>query len=242
MSLANLKTDASIANEVDSVGSGFGPVESGLYNHTIKMAYLGVSAGGANKVTVHLADDSGKEIRQEFWVTSGTAKGGKNYYEDKDGNRKYLPGFEMANSLCLLTVGDELFTVAEAAEPKLIKLWNSTAKAEVPTEVPVLVTLLGKKIVSGVIRQIVDKNVKNDAGEYVPSGETRMENEVDKFFRDGTRLTTAEIRAGLTEATFADTWAKKWTGVDRNKASKDAKPAAANSAGKPSGSIFKKAG
>lgn len=244
MSLANLKTDASIANEVDSVGSSFGPIESGLYNHTIKMAYLGASAGGAQKVTVHLAEANGKEIRQDFWVTSGTAKGGKNYYEDKDGNRKYLPGFEMANSLCLLAVGDELSVVAEAAEPKLVKLWNSAEKKEIATEVPVLVALLGKPIVSGVIRQIVDKNVQNDAGVYVPSGESRTENEVDKFFRDGSRLTTAEIRAGETEAKFADTWAARWTGVDRNKASKGAVPAATGGAaattGKPTSSMFKK--
>ena len=158
-------------------------------------------------------------------MTSGTAKGGKNYYE-KDGEKFYLPGFITANSLALLTLGKEIGQLE--TEPKVINLYSSEAKAEVPTKVDMFTDLLGMDIIAGIIRQTVDKNVKDGAGNYVPSGETRDENEIDKFFRMRDRRTTAEIRAQADKAVFVDTWAEKWTAKVRNKAK-----AASGTAGAP---------
>lgn len=213
--LASLATDDSIQTERDSVGASFGPVDSGLYNMTVSLAYLKTAASGALALALELKSDAGQVVRQDFWMTSGTAKGGKNYYE-KDGEKRYLPGFTMANSLSLLTVGKEIGQ--HETETKVINLYSSEAKAEVPTKVEMFTDLLGKEVIAGVIRQTVDKNVKDGAGNYVPSGETRDENEVDKFFRMRDRMTTAEIRAQAESATFIDTWNEKWAGKVRNKA------------------------
>lgn len=213
--LASLATDDSIQTERDSVGASFGPVDSGLYNMTITLAYLKTAASGALALALELKSDAGQVVRQDFWMTSGTAKGGKNYYE-KDGEKRYLPGFTMANSLSLLTVGKEIGQ--HETETKVINLYSAEAKAEVPTKVEMFTDLLGKEIIAGVIRQTVDKNVKDAAGNYVPSGETRDENEVDKFFRVRDRMTTAEIRAQAEQASFIDTWNEKWAGKVRNKA------------------------
>ena len=213
--LASLATDDSIQTERDSVGASFGPVDSGLYNMTVSLAYLKTAASGALALALELKSDAGQVVRQDFWMTSGTAKGGKNYYE-KDGEKRYLPGFTMANSLSLLTVGKEIGQLE--TETKVINLYSSEAKAEVPTKVEMFTDLLGKEVIAGVIRQTVDKNVKDGAGNYVPSGETRDENEVDKFFRMRDRMTTAEIRAQAESATFIDTWNEKWAGKVRNKA------------------------
>jgi hypothetical protein len=237
MSLANLKTDDTIQNETDTVGSA-GPIESGLYPHKVTMAYFGKSDGGAMSLSLHLADPTGRELRQTLWITSGDAKGNKNYYENKQGEKAYLPGFNLANSLSLLTVGKEISELVP--EEKVVKLYDFKEKKEVNTTVAMLTELLGQEILTGVLRQTVDKNVKDDAGVYVPSGETRMENEIDKFFRAKDRMTTAEIRAQAPEATFAATWEAKWTGVDRDRSTKGATaPAAsANSAPKPTSSLF----
>lgn len=213
--LAALATDDSIQTERDSVGSSFGPIDSGLYNMTVSLAYLKTAGSGALALALELKSDAGQVVRQDFWMTSGTAKGGRNYYE-KDGEKHYLPGFTMANSLSLLTVGKEIGQLE--TETKVINLYSSEAKAEVPTKVEMFTDLLGKEIIAGVIRQTVDKNVKDSAGNYVPSGETRDENEVDKFFRMRDRMTTAEIRAQAEKATFIDTWEDKWAGKVRNKA------------------------
>lgn len=225
---ANLTSDASIANEKDSVGGGSKVLESGLYPCTIAMAHATTSQGGAMGLVLTLKTDDGQELRQTLWMTSGTAKGCKNYYE-KDGQKNYLPGYLLANSVCLLAAGKEIPQMD--TETKVINLYSAEAKSEVPTKVEVLMDLLGKEILVGVIKQNVDKTKKNDAtGLYEPTGETREENEVDKFFRARDRMTTAEIRAQAPTAAFADTWASKWTGVTKEKA-KGA--AAAGTAGVP---------
>lgn len=213
--LANLTTDDSIANERDSIG-GNGPLNSGLHSFTVALAYIQKSQGGALGLHLHLKTDDSRELRQTLWMTSGTAKGCKNYYE-KDGQKNYLPGFTAANSLALLTVGKEISQLD--TEQKVVSLYSFEAKAEVPTKVDVVMDLLGKPIIAGVIKQIVDKNVKNEAtGAYEPSGETREENEIDKFFRAKDRMTTSEIRAQVEEAKFIDTWAAKWTDQVRDRA------------------------
>lgn len=227
---ANLATDNSIANEKDSVGGGSKILESGIYNCTVAMAHGTQSAGGAMGLVLTLKTEAGQEVKQTLWMTSGTAKGCKNFYEGKDGQKQYLPGYTLANNLCLLTVGKEISQVD--TETKVINLYSPEAKAEVPTKVEVLMDLLGKEITVGIIKQVVDKTKRNDAtGLYEPTGETREENEIDKLFRTRDRMTVAEIRAQAEKAAFIDTWATKWTGVTKEKAK--GAGAAAGTAGVP---------
>ena len=213
--LSNIKADDSIAGERDSVGTG-GIVESGLYPSKISLAYLSQAASGAVALNVVAKTESGRDLKATVYMTSGKEKGGTNTYKDKEGATQFLPGYLLATSLALLTVGKEIGDLA--TEQKVISLYSYDAKAEVPTKVEMLVDLLGQDIIIGVIKQTVDKNVKDGAGKYVPSGETREENEFDKFFRARDRMTTTEIRGQVEKATFIDTWDAKWTGKDRNKA------------------------
>ena len=212
--LANLASDTSIADEKDSIGNS--PLDSGLYGLTISMAYLNKASSGALGLNVILKTLDNREVRQTFWMTSGTAKGGKNYYE-KDGEKHYLPGFIQANVLCLLTVGKEISQME--TEVKVLNLYSAEAKSEVPTKVDVIMDLIGQEIIGGLIKQTVDKTKKNEAtGAYEATGETREENEIDKFFRAKDRMTTAEIRAQATEAVFINSWEQKWTGKVKDRA------------------------
>ena len=213
--LSNAKSDSNINDEKDTVGGNYGPKESGLYPVTVSMAYLEKSQGGAVAVNLTLKPQDGSgEIRQKLWIVSGDAKGNKNYYE-KDGERFYLPGFNTANSLALLTLGKEIGEVD--TEEKIVNVWSFDAKAEVPTKVEVLMELLDQEILVGIQKQVVDKQVRQDDGSYAPNGETREQNEIDKFFRLSDRMTTAEIKAGATSPEFCNTWDKKWTGVTRDR-------------------------
>lgn len=215
--LASMTSDSTIKEDKDSVG-GSGPVDSGLYPSKITMAYAIKSAKGALGIVLHLLTEAGKEIRSTIYISSGTDKGCKNYYE-RDGEKSYLPGFSLMNSLCLLTVGKEIS--AMPTEDKLVNIYSFDAKADVATSVPVLMELLNQPIIAGVLRQTVDKNVKNDAGVYVPTGETRDENEIDKFFRSRDQLTVAEIKGGATAPGFINQWEAKWAGKTKDKASKN---------------------
>lgn len=234
--LSSLASDASIKDETDTVGGGskFSTLESGLYPCTVTMAFLAKSAGGALALDLTLKTATGNELKQKLWMTSGTAKGGKNYYE-KDGVKNYLPGFIAANALCVLTEGKEIS--AMDTENKVIKLYSFEAKAEVPTKVDVVMDLLNKEILVGVIKQTVDKNTKNEAGVYVPSGDVREENEIDKFFHAESRMTTVEIKAGATQAVFANTWNDKNANVTRNKAKGAGANAGTPGIPKPAGSF-----
>lgn len=252
MSLLNVaKTDDSIQDETDSVGGG-GPLESGLYPFEVSLAYLMKSQGGAVGLNLHLKTDSGQEIRETLWIASGDAKGNKNYYETKQGERKYLPGFNHANSLALVTVGKELGELD--TDEKVVSVYSPDAGAEVPTKVEMVMDLLGQRAIVGLQKQIVDKNARGDDGKYHPTGETRETNEIDKFFcarESHLYMTSAEIKAKAEEPAFYHTWDKKWTGQTRNrvasndangnsgapKAAAKAAPAAGGSA-KPTKSLF----
>jgi hypothetical protein len=236
--LASLTTSEEIVNEKDSIG-GNATLDSAIYPMSIGMAYLKKSDGGALGLHLTLKSADGKETRQAVYITSGNDKGNKNYYE-KDGVKNYLPGFNMANSLCLLTVGKEISQME--TEEKVLNIYSSDAKAEVPTKVQVIMELLNQDILVGLLKQTVDKTSKGDDGKYHPTGETREENEIDKLFRAKDKLTTAEIRAQVTEPAFHDAWAKKWTGQVKNKASKATGTAGAPGATSSSAAGTKKPG
>jgi hypothetical protein len=214
MSLSDFAIDDSIEKEIDSVG-GNGPVDSGLYGSTITMAYRHQSASGAHALVLHLATEGGRELRETIYFTSGTAKGGKHYFE-RNGVRNYLPGFNLINGLCLLTVAKNLAELD--AVTKVVPIYSYDDKKEMPTEVPVLTDLLGQEIIAGVIKLTENKQVKNDADDYVdsPDGATRDKNTIDKFFRAKDQLTTAEILAGETDAGFYTTWGDRHNGVTKN--------------------------
>lgn len=240
--LAGLATQEDIVQETDSLGGGSRILESGLYKSKIQVAYLEKSKGGALGLVLHLETDSGQDLRQTLWVASGDAKGNKTYYVNAKNEKHFLPGYLHANSICLLTCDKEISQMA--TEEKVIKLYNFDAKAEVPTKVNMLVDLIGKEIAAGVIKQTVDKNVKNADGKYVPSGEVREENEIDKIFRATDGMTVAEIRANATEAVFATSWKDKWTGVTKDRTTKQAAgstagaPTPQGAAAKPTTSLF----
>lgn len=212
--LKNMKTDSSIADEKDSVGGGR-VLESKIYNFNIDKAYVTTSEGGAMAMNLELTADTGEEYKDSIYFTSGTAKGQKNTYTDKDGKEQYLPGFNMINSLCLLAAKKELSELD--TEDKVVKIYDYEAKAEVPKTVPMVMELVGKKISAAIIKQLVNKQKKGDDGRYHDTDETREKNEIDKFFRAEDMMTTAEIRAKAETAEFHKTWTDKFAGTVKNK-------------------------
>lgn len=198
----------------DRLGGG-GTFESGFYMATVKLAYAGKAQNSnAQSVTIHL-DIGGREYRETLWVTN---KQGENFYIDKnDSTKKHsLPGFVTVDDFCLLTTGHGL--VDQTFEDKVVKLYDFEQKKDMPQNVPVLIDVIGKEIGVGLIKQIVDKNVKDSSGNYVPSGETREENVADKFFHAESLRTVSEFKNSVEEAVFQPKWVEKNTGETRNRA------------------------
>lgn len=221
--LANLTVPTNVVAATDSVGEVF-LLDSGVHNLKIDTAYFGESRNGAISVNITFKG-TGSTLRQTFYITSGKAKGQKTTYKDRNGAEHFLPGYTTVNDIGLLTVNKGIPDLD--TEDKMVNIFDYSLRKEVPTKVPMIMDLLGKNITLGVIKQTVNKNVKNGEGKYVPSVstiegvttfDTRDENEIDKVFRTSDHMTTAEVQTKETVATFMNDWKIKWEGKIRNRA------------------------
>ena len=223
---------------IERMGGGF-IWESGVYDTTVKMVYLNQSASEAVSFNIILEKNSGNmaELRENFWIKSGKAKGNKTYYV-KDGKKYPLPGYQVADSMCKAITGKDLDTCLKSVEKKTIKVWNPELKKEANAERPVVTSLLNKPVKVAVHQVIEDRQAKNEKGEYVSTGASRTINQC-KFFGNPEGKTAEEITNGEPAARF-DKWAKKNTGtvIDKSTGKKGNNSAADIMGSTPKDSLF----
>ena len=201
----------------DVLGGGkFKPFESDIYLATVKAAYLGQSASGAKSVSVILniqeGDGEPREYSESLYITS---REGKTHYVDKNsGVKKFLPGYQNADDLCLLTTGQDL--KSQNIEEKVIKLYDFDQRQEVNTAVPMLVDMLGKPVYVALMKSIVDKQKRGDDGQYHNTGEQREKNDISKFFHSDTKGTVFEYQSNKTLGEFHDKWLEQNKGRTPN--------------------------
>jgi len=196
-------------SSIEKLGGGFS-WESGVYDTVISMVYLNQSESEAVSFNVVLKNAAGKELEESFWIKSGKAKGNKTFYT-KHGKDFPLPGYSVANSMCVAATGESLAKNMETAEKKTIQVYDSTEGKKVSKERPVLVPLLNLKVKVAVQQILEYKQKKNDAtGAYENTGETRTVNEC-KFFGNPDGKTTEEILSDSPAGMF-DKWSEKYAG------------------------------
>lgn len=221
--LSNLAYAADIQEERDIVGGGFTVPESGVYNATIKYAYLSQAQSGAGAVNFEFELDNGATHRETMYVTN---RNGQNFYVDKkDGSKKYLPAYLNADAIALFAAGKPLAELKD--QPKVINLYNFDQKKEVPTEVPMLTELLGKTVKLGLIKEKAFKQTKDATGNYVDTDEVRESATINKVFSAKDGRTVNEVRAEQVKAEFITKWTEKWEGKVNDKTTKSSgtKPA-----------------
>lgn len=208
---SKLSTD-NLEQAGDRIG-GFAALPSGVYDGTIKVAYLGKSGTSKSQSVTVVIDSEGKEIRETLWITN---KDDDNFYYDKnDKSKKHqLPGFTVVNDMCLLVTGEPL--AEQEAEEKIVKVYNPAEKKEMPTSVHTIAGLTGKPIKVGLLRTISNKQKKNDAGRYVDIAEKRTENSIDKVFHPETGRTVSEYMHEVDPGEFLPAWEEKNKGKDRD--------------------------
>ena len=196
---------------------GFQVYDSGAYTGTLKAVYAGKSATSkAQSINVILETEKG-EYRETFWITN---KNNENFFRNKQDTTKKvpLPGFVIAEDLCLVTTGKPLSE--QATEDKVMNIYDPESKKEVPKSVPMLVEMLGKKVTFGILKELKNRQVKNSStGEYEDTPESREENVTDKVFHHPSNLTVVEARQGTTVATFYNAWLEKNKGNTRDRRS-----------------------
>lgn len=218
-SLASQKT-ADVKGDQDRLG-GSNLLPTDVYEATITLAYTFKSTSGSTGVVIQAKNDAGKTISTTQYITSGTAKGCKTYSE-KDGVKTFLPGYNLIDALCQLTVGKSIVDMDE--EEKVFNIYNYDQKKEIPTKVNAIVELFGKKAQFGVTHVIVNKRANN-----ADTNEKRETNEVDKIFQSETGLTQVEIQAKETNPAFL----VKWLEANKGKVIDKFKPVAGGVAGIP---------
>jgi len=207
---------------IERVGGGGGGYlwESGVHDVTVKVAYVNQTAGEAKFLNVILSNNNGTtgELRENFCIRSGKGKGHKTYYVTKDGKKRPLPGYSIAENMCIAATGEDLDVCMDSAENKQVNIWNQEQGKALPAERPVVMSLVNKTIKVAVHQVIVDKQAPDANGKWVSTGESKTVNEC-KFFGNMEGKTSEEITKNK-PATMFDKWAEKNTGAVINKSTK----------------------
>ena len=237
----NLTTDG-LEEAQDRLG-GFSVRESDAYTGTIKAMYAGKStSSNAQSITLIMDMEAGGEYRETYWITNGKDE---NFYLDKqDQNKKHpLPGFTIIDDICMMTTNKPLS--AQQTADKIVNVYDPNVKQEVPTSVPMLIEVLGKKVTLGLIKEIKNKQKKDANGNYVDTEETREENVTDKVFHHPSNLTLVEAKRQVQTPAFYQQWIEKNRGKDKDRRSKGngnagapGKPPVAGQAAAKTASLF----
>ena len=196
--LGNLKRTDDVEATEDRLGGGSYHQPTGLYSVTIEMARIMEAASEAVGIVFTFVTDTGEKINITEWISSGKAKGKKNYYE-REGKKHYLPGFINVSDICRLTVDKEVSEMD--TEERLVEFWDKDAGANKPQKTDVLVELIGEKVTLGL--QVERTN------QYKDPSKDRYSNIINKVFHDESQLTVVEVEAGADEASFIKSWAER---------------------------------
>lgn len=191
-------------------------LETAAHELTIKMAFIGKSAGGAPFVQFQLEDEAETELREIIYIGN---RAGKLFYE-KNGKTFDMPGLQVVNAICRNVTGNTLLELP--TKILTIDLWqkgeNGAKGGLKPTDVEALHTLIGQKIHCAVEKQLADKTAKTGAKDsngkevYAPTGQTFEKNELVKVLNDH-GLTGPEVKLGLTAPKWLTDWLAKNEGM-----------------------------
>ena len=211
----DLKQSSDVEQDKDVIGGGSKILESDLYQFTIDMMYMDVSSSGAKSINISCVNGEGQQFKETIYVTSGTAKGGKNFFIDKrSGKKRYLPGFAVANSISQVSLGKDLGDLD--FQEKTIKIWDSTVRKEIPQKRQVAMDMLGKQVALGILKVEENKSMKDADGNYQPINDKRTFNTIDKVF-DGESLATLVEKTANETPVFHTKWLEKNKGRTVNK-------------------------
>ena len=204
---AILAIDKDVEETKDVIGGGGYIKESGLYLVKINHAFFEESKGGATGVNLSIQHKDKTEMNTTVYITSGLAKGQKNYYVNQKGNKVLLPGYVTMDEICLAASGKPM--AQSTLSTKAVEVYDFTAGKKVSKQVQVLDALIGAIVNLG-----ITKNLVNKWKDGAPTAETTDRNEISKAFNKD-RQTSKEAAAGE-PATFVDKWVAKHEGVTKD--------------------------
>lgn len=196
-----------IEKPVDTIG-GSAPLESDVYDATIKVAYGDETTNGAQKLVVEfeiLKDGQERKLNKHFMITD---KKGKITYES-NGVKKYFKGYLQADALAMFATDLEAGILDDLETSKTVV----SGKDNTNKSVEQFDELRGLKVKLGIVQTEKWKQVQ--VGEnWEDTDELMVIPEIHTIFdEDGFTLNEAEEDAE--EAVFIDEFLKAWKGKVR---------------------------
>lgn len=204
-----LKGAKDIEEAVDTVGSG-GALDSNVYPMKLKNAYVHIADSGAQAMNIEVEIEGGRTQRHQLWVSN---KDGEIFYE-KDGKKKYMQGYLIADALAMLATGGEAGIQDLDTEEKVLAIYDFDKGQDVNKKVEAFVDLFGLEFQGGLIKHVKPKKSKV-GDEYVESEtETVTVNDLDKVFSEE-GFTTIELVEEAEEPDFIHKWLSRWEGKEK---------------------------
>ena len=220
MSILNNMTVASEAEEQEERVGGFRLIDSGIYDAKIKLAYLLKSDAGAIGVSF-VFDVDGSDYRETIWISN---RNGETFYYKKDDKGNYTdkkvqqPGYQRVNSICRLAIDKQLDEMQP--EEKVLQIWNSEEKKEMPKSCEVLTELHGATVKLAILKVLENKSEKGDDGKYRDIAEDREINTIDGVMvaeGEYAGATVTELTKSKPIGVFMKSWDDANTGKVRDK-------------------------
>lgn len=191
--------DEGVERSEDRTGGGFRRLESDIYPSTIKTAFVGESSGGAMYVTF-IFDVDNTEYRETLYISN---KNKEVYYRTSTDKKAPIPGFAIFKNIAIICANKEPNQLT--TEEKVIKVWDYETSQDQMKSVPVITDLTGKEVALGIVKELVNKRKKNNAGEYVETADFTETNRITAVFHPTKKLTVNEALDGK-PAKFWDQW------------------------------------
>lgn len=198
-----------VQESAEVVGGGWAADDSHLAKVMLIQAYFTETRNGSTVMNLTTED---KEKNQRNYSLIITNKKGDTFYTcKKTGDKKMMPNYQIANSICYATTGKSFQECYKSCKKKVVDIMDWESRKELPTEVLTMPTILKKVFQMGVIKVISNK-FKNGK----ETNEKRETNEIHMVFnKDG--FTSTEAREGATETKNLDKWTKYWVEPNRVK-------------------------
>lgn len=184
--------------------SKFGPLPTGIYDATVKYAYMDTSASGTRFIQVVL-DVEGRTINlDKLWIAY---KDTNKPYKVVNGKEVTIPGMQVFNSLAYIV--KQITGRLLKMEQKIIMKYDFRLGKEIPVEVPCFTELTNAKVKVG-LREFHRHKKQLIDGEYKPTTEIKIENTLDKFYSPEGK--TAQEMVGNLPAEFGEKWLAAYKG------------------------------
>ena len=189
----------------DSTGSKVW--DSGVYQAKCKYVVIDVTKAGLPMVKVSIEVNGTEKVFSLFTHNNAT----KDTYYLKDGQKKTMPGMQELNALCYVVTGKTASELEKEGkvQNKCIKMYDWETQGEVTKELATFVDLCDQPICVAIKKMEKHKTVEQN-GKKVPTTETMIINEVDKYL--SAKGFTAKELYNKSDAIYATKFKEQNTG------------------------------